>query len=155
ESPDIWYLRLRSSILTTNTPVEATHSGVGTDQEFDVETEAPAPERIGDYELIERIGRGGMGVVYRARQLKLQREVALKMLPVRQHQSPAAVERLLTEARRLAQVRHPNIVQVYDVGEQDQMPYFSMELVEGDTVARVARLAQPWQPRRVAQLMAT
>ena len=110
-----------------------------------IEPESPAgtlpPSTIGDYELLERIGRGGMGIVFRARQVRLDRIVAVKTLHARTNQSPEAVERLIIEAKRLAQVRHPNIVQVIDVGEQDGVPFFSMELVEGTTVARAAARA--------------
>ena len=72
---------------------------------------------VGDYELLAEIGRGGMGVVYRARQLSLQREVALKMILPGQLADQDAVERFYTEAQIVGQLRHPNIVMVYEVAE--------------------------------------
>ncbi len=95
----------------------------------------PQQRRFGDYELIERIGRGGMGVVYRARQHSLGREVALKVI-AGTHEDAAAVARLHAEARAVAQLHHPNIVPVYEVGLVDDVHFFSMPLLRGTTLAQ-------------------
>ncbi|WP_386070964.1 protein kinase [Tahibacter sp. UC22_41] len=95
----------------------------------------PQQRRFGNYELIERIGRGGMGVVYRARQHSLGREVALKVI-AGTNQDPEAVARLHAEARAAAQLHHPNIVPVYEVGLVDDVHFFSMPLLRGATLAQ-------------------
>jgi WD40 repeat protein/predicted Ser/Thr protein kinase len=97
------------------------------------------PRRFGDYELLEEIGRGGMGVVYRARQISLNRIVAVKMLPVRPYAAPEEEERLHLEAEVAGGLHHPNIVTVYEFGEHEGQFYFAMEYVEGQSLAQVTR----------------
>ena len=94
------------------------------------------------------LGRGGMGVVYRARHLRLNRLVALKMLLAGAYAGPAERERFQREAEAVAGLRHPNIVQVHDVGDADGRPYFTMEFVEGGSLAQQARRARPSRPAR-------
>ncbi len=95
----------------------------------------PAPARsVGGYELLGEIGRGGMGVVYKARDRKLGRLVAVKMIRSAAHASPAEVARFLAEARAKALLDHPNVVPVYEVGEAEGLPYFVMALVEGGSL---------------------
>jgi tetratricopeptide (TPR) repeat protein/tRNA A-37 threonylcarbamoyl transferase component Bud32 len=92
---------------------------------------------IPGYEIDSVIGSGGMGVVYRARHLKLDRWVAIKMVLLGAYASRQQMECLLREAQDVAALRHPNIVQVYDVGEHDGFPYFAMELLDGGDLAQI------------------
>lgn len=111
------------------------------------------PSKFGDYELRQELGRGGMGVVYRAQQTSLGREVAVKMILRGQLASQADRERFEAEAQAAARLDHPGIVPVYEVGEIDGRPYFSMKHVGGTTLAQ--RLAEgPLPSRDAARLLA-
>ncbi len=96
----------------------------------------PEPPRVAGYEIIEELGRGSVGVVYRARHCELNRIVAIKMLVAGQHLGAEATIRLRREARAIARLRHPNIVQVYHVADENGCPYISLELAEGGSLAR-------------------
>jgi WD40 repeat protein len=110
------------------------------------------PRPLGGYELLRELGRGGMGVVYQARQAGLGRLVALKMLLHAGHADEAQRERIRSEAQAVARLRHPHIVQVYEVGEHGGLPYFSLEFCEGGSLAD--RLAGgPLPPAEAARLV--
>lgn len=114
----------------------------------------PGPKRFGDYELLEEIGRGGMGMVYRARQLSLNRIVAIKMLPARPFAAPAEEERLHLEAEVAGGLNHPNIVTIHEFGEHEGHFYFAMELVEGQNLAQLTR-HHSLPPKQAARYLKT
>jgi serine/threonine-protein kinase len=114
---------------------------------------AELPE-IPDYSVLGVLGRGGMGVVYRAHHLKLARDVAVKMLLTPDHARPSEFARFQREARTIASLRHPHIIQVFDIGDLEGRPYFTMEFVEGGSLAQ--KLAGvPQSARDAAEMVAT
>ncbi|HEY2235822.1 MAG TPA: serine/threonine-protein kinase, partial [Candidatus Angelobacter sp.] len=108
---------------------------------------------LGDYELLEEVGRGGQGVVFRARQKSLNRTVALKVISLGQWASTAHLKRFRREAEAAAGLDHPSIVPIYEVGERDGSCYFSMKFVEGGQLDEVVR-RKPMSIRQAAELIA-
>jgi len=105
-----------------------------------------AGARLGPYEILSVIGAGGMGEVYRARDPRLARDVAIKVLPEHLSHDPQALARFDGEARAVAALSHPNILAVFDVGSHEGMGYVVTELLEGETLrARLLRGALPWR----------
>ncbi|QDU59255.1 Serine/threonine-protein kinase PrkC [Planctomycetes bacterium Pan216] len=110
-----------------------------------------SPLGFGKYELLEEIGRGGMGVVFKARHLELQRVVAVKMLLFGQLSTPDQIERFHAEARAAARLSHPSIVPIFDVGQENGQHYFAMEYVEGESLAERLRRGR-LEPMEAARL---
>ena len=116
-------------------------------------TQVPQASLTG-YEILGVLGRGGMGVVYKARQVGLNRLVALKMILSGAHASSEELMRFRIEAEAVARLRHPNIVQIFDIGERDGRPFFALEYCEGGSLQQKLD-GTPMQPRLAAALMAT
>jgi len=112
------------------------------------------PRDFGEYELLSELGRGGMGVVYKARQKSLNRIVALKMVREAHLASASDRARFQAEAEAVARLQHPNIVTVYEVGNFESQAYFAMEYVEGQTLAQRVTAEGPLPAREAARLVA-
>ena len=114
-------------------------------------SERPAPS-IDGYEILGELGRGGMGVVYRARQVGLNRPCVVKMILGGAHAGVEATARFLAEAEAVARLQHPNIVQIHHIGEADGLPFFELEYLPGGSLDR--RLdGTPWPAQRAAELV--
>lgn len=112
-----------------------------------------AHKRLGPYELLSPLGAGGMGEVYRARDTRLKREVAVKVLPTKLSSDPARLKRFETEARLASALNHPNIVTIHEVGQSDSISFIVMELVEGKSL-RELLYAGPLPPRKLFSMAA-
>lgn len=110
------------------------------------------PKSVGDYEILGELGRGGMGVVYQARHKALKRIVALKMILGSAHAGAEQLVRFRAEAEAVAQLQHPNIVQVFEVGEQDGCPFFALEYVDGVSLSKKIN-GTPQLPREAAEIV--
>jgi tetratricopeptide (TPR) repeat protein/tRNA A-37 threonylcarbamoyl transferase component Bud32 len=130
-----------------------------TREEATIADAAPVPRitantPIPGYEILAELGRGGMGVVYKARQIQLNRIVALKMVRAEAHADPAQEKRFLKEAEWIARLKHPNIIQIYEFGSHAGIPFFSMEFHEGGSLASQLH-GEPQPAAKAAQLTQT
>jgi serine/threonine protein kinase len=125
---------------------------------IEVSSSAPDPEtgRLGDFRILRQVGRGGMGAVYEAEQLSLQRKVALKVLPFAAALDPRQLQRFQNEARAAANIHHPNIVPVYAVGNERGVHYYAMQFIEGQSLsALIEQLRHSTRPTSPAAGSAT
>ncbi|MCU0753774.1 MAG: serine/threonine protein kinase [Xanthomonadales bacterium] len=122
---------------------------------LNLDLDDPEDRRFGDYELIERIASGGMGVVYRAQQLSLDREVALKLFAADPNVAETMLERFHNEARHAGRLQHPNIVPVYEIGRHQNLHYFSMGLVRGPALGHWLKQHPGAPAQQLAQWMRT
>jgi serine/threonine protein kinase len=114
----------------------------------------PRAVQVPGYAILGELGRGGMGIVYKARQIKLSRIVALKMILAGQHTGAVELARFRTEAEAIARLQHPHIVQVYEVGECQGRPFLALEYVDGESLARRCN-GTPMPAHQAAELTAT
>jgi eukaryotic-like serine/threonine-protein kinase len=122
------------------------------DQEQSATANLLQRRQLGGYELLGEIGRGGMGVVFRARQRRPDRQVALKVIAAGELASPRMIQRFHAETEAAARLDHANIVSIYEVGQEDGWHYFSMRLIEGPTLAQHLN-GRPLAPRQAAELL--
>jgi tetratricopeptide (TPR) repeat protein len=135
------------------TPFTISNPALAADgQAFELTPRGPFDDSPPGYEILSELGRGGMGVVYQARQISLDRVVALKLLPADVVVSPDGIRRFYIEAKMAASLNHPNIVPIYEFGRHGRQPYFSMGYV--DSISLADRLTSgPLQPREAAELV--
>jgi WD40 repeat protein len=131
------------------------HLAFASTDELIVDLDDPAQRDMGDYTLIELLGRGGMGVVYRAHQASLDREVALKLLAAGPWASADFIERFKREAQSAARMQHPNIVAIHEFGQHGGLNFFSMRVVHGPSLAQRLEREGPFPPCEAATLLRT
>jgi WD40 repeat protein len=136
-----------------NAPGAPSHLAFLPPENLEIDLGDPQQRRFGDYELLELIGQGGMGVVYRARQHSLDREVAVKLLSAGPWASTDFISRFQREAQSAAKMQHPNIVAIHEIGAHEELNFFSMRLVEGGSLAGLIASRGKLAPREAARLL--
>ncbi|MGB1927388.1 MAG: serine/threonine-protein kinase, partial [Rubripirellula sp.] len=144
--------RLFGTMLVTDTAGASLDEGITAPESEGRWRSLRLPVVIGDYRLEEEIGRGGMGVVFRAQQISLNRTVAIKMILRGRLASATDTSRFLSEARATAKLEHPNIVPVYEAGDIEGRAFFSMKLIDGPTLAQSVT-SQTMRQREAAKLV--
>lgn len=145
---------LWGTVMVVEAVAQRSHANGAAEQETLPLAQATPPNSLGDFSLLEEIGRGGMGVVYRARQKSLDREVALKLILRGSQASSADQARFQAEVAAAAQLEHPHIVPIYELGADQGWQYFGMKLIEGETLSqRISR--GPVPDREAARLVMT
>ncbi|HBV64815.1 MAG TPA: hypothetical protein DEF45_17525 [Rhodopirellula sp.] len=152
ENETIHVSREHKEPSTTSTQAASTGTQRATTEESRKSTDLPA--KIGSYEIVAELGRGGMGVVYKARDLRLKRTVALKVILAGTHAADSERKRFQTEAESVARLKHQNIVQVYEVGESEGHPFLALEYCSGGSLADRLKGKRP-SPREAAALVAS
>ena len=112
----------------------------------------PSGTKLGPYEILSPLGAGGMGEVYRARDTRLERDVAIKVLPANLSSDPSLKQRLESEAKAVSKLSHPHICTLHDIGHQDGVDFLVMELLEGETLEQRADEGRARQNRRFVAL---
>jgi WD40 repeat protein len=135
--------------------VDGGHLAILTADSLELDLDDPMQREFGGYELLELIGEGGMGVVYRAYQSSLDRNVAVKLLAAGPWASKSFIERFQREAQNAARMQHPNIVAIYEVGSAAELHFFSMQLINGPSLARELKEKTRFAPRAAAALVGT
>ena len=141
-----------ASDATAAEPAVVDHQAATVAPEAGRLVDSHAPDAVAGYEVLGVLGRGGMGVVYKARQVGLNRLVALKMILSGDHAGERERARFRSEAEAVARIQHPNIIQIYDIGEEAGRPYFSLEYVDGGSLA-VRIHGEPQPPREAARIV--
>src|ERR1700730_351786 len=114
---------------------------------------ATLPAQFGRYRILKQLGQGGMGTVYLAHDTQLERRVALKVPHIDADDGPSVLQRFFHEARAAATLNHPNLCQVFDVGDQDGIPYLTMAFVEGRTLAQLLDEGPRFPQRKAANIV--
>ena len=122
-------------------------------ENLEIDLSDPQQRTFGDYELLELIGQGGMGLVYRARQHSLDRDVAVKLLSAGPWASVDFIARFQREAQSAARMQHPNIVPIHEIGAHEELNFFSMRLVNGGSLANLLAKRGPMPPREAARIL--
>ncbi len=148
------FASLRGDFLRANDPFAITRDALASEEPTSGNhpTQDFAASPVPGYEIFEELGRGGMGVVYRAQQSGLNRPVALKMILAGSHAGPVERERFRREAQAVAALQHPSIVQIFEIGEASGHPYLALELVDGGSLAQHLN-GSPWSARDSAELV--
>ncbi|GAB3099443.1 protein kinase domain-containing protein [Lysobacter terrae] len=155
-APDPGLVRMAFGLSTHESPGILLERGSRTDSPtLELDLGDSTQRHFGDFELLERLGEGGMGAVYRARQASLDREVAIKLLSAGPWASQDFIAMFKSEAQSAAGLHHPNIVAVYAIGEQDGLIYYAMELVRGETLDHCLDRVHAMPPRDACTLVRT